>query len=46
LIRQEDVEPLAEGVLIVLEKEEMLYQNEEILHSLESIGARLTGKIK
>jgi trimethylamine:corrinoid methyltransferase-like protein len=41
LIRQEDVEPLAEGVLIVLEKVGMLYQNEEILHSLESIGARV-----
>jgi len=40
-IRQEDVEPLAEGVLIVLEKVGMLYQNEEILHSLESIGARV-----
>jgi len=41
LIRQEDVEPLAEGVLIVLEKVGMLYQNEEILHSLENIGARV-----
>jgi len=41
LLEEEDVEPLAEGVMRVLEKVGMLYQNEEMLSGLERMGARV-----
>jgi trimethylamine:corrinoid methyltransferase-like protein len=41
LLRDEDVEPLADAVLTVLEKVGALYQNEEILRSLEAQGAKV-----
>lgn len=44
LLREEDVEPLAEGVMTVLDKVGMLYQNEEMLSALEKLGARVDYK--
>ena len=41
LLRDDQVEPLAEGVLTVLEKVGMLYQNEEMLKALEKAGAKV-----
>lgn len=41
LLREVDVEPLAEGVMTVLDKVGMLYQNEEMLSALERFGARV-----
>jgi len=41
LLRDADVEPLADGVFAVLEKVGILCQNEEILQALEAAGARV-----
>jgi len=41
LLRDYQVEPLAEGVITVLEKVGMLYQNEEMLKALEKAGAKV-----
>jgi len=41
LIKDSDIEPLADGVLTVLEKVGILCQNEETLRALEQAGARV-----
>ena len=41
LLRDEQIEPLAEGVLTVLEKVGVLCQNEEMLRALEAAGAKV-----
>ena len=43
LLKDEDVEPLGDAVVTVLEKVGALYQNDEILAALQAAGAKVDG---